>query len=86
MKAVVVLPIRSSRHAWTLAKPSDPPSRVQEREVKLEIQSDGANGYHLVMSPAGCFTADSWHESIEDAKAAAAEAFGVPPDGWEQTK
>jgi UDP-N-acetylglucosamine 3-dehydrogenase len=30
----------------------------------------------------GCFTADTWHASVEDAKATAAEVFGVLPDGW----
>jgi hypothetical protein len=82
VKAVVVMPICGSGNAWKVAEPSDPPAGVQEREVVLEIQGDAANGYHLVMSPAGCFSADTWHESAEDAKAAAAEVFGVAPDGW----
>ena len=50
--------------------------------MTLEIQGDAKNGYHLVMSPEGCFTADTWHESVEDAKATAEEAFGVPPHEW----
>src|SRR5437773_6015756 len=33
-------------------------ARVQKREVALEIQGNAANDYHLVMSPAGCFTAE----------------------------
>ena len=82
MKAIVVVPIRGSGNAWKVAEPSDPPARVQEREVVLEIQGDATNGFHLVMSPAGCFTADTWHESVEDAKAAATEVFGVASDGW----
>ena len=82
VKAIVVVPIRGSGNAWSVAGPSDPPSRVQDREVVLEIQGDGANGYHLVMSPAGCFTADTWHESIADAKETAAEAFGVSANSW----
>jgi len=85
VKAVVVIPIRGSGTAWKVAEPSDPPARVQQRVVTLEIQGDGENGYHLVMSPAGCFTADTWHESVEDAKATAAEVFDVPPDGWTET-
>ncbi|MBN9523656.1 hypothetical protein J0H58_34950 [bacterium] len=82
MKAVVVVPIRGSGNSWKVAEPSDPPASVREREVVLEIQGDATNGYHLVMTPAGCFTADMWHESVEDAKAAAAEMFSVAPDGW----
>ena len=82
MKAVIVVPIRGSRNAWKVAGPSDPPDRIQDRVVALEIQGDGANGYHLVMSPAGCFTADTWHESVADAKETATEVFGVHPDAW----
>ena len=64
MKTVVVVQICGSGDACKVAGSSDLPERIQERVVALEIQGDGANGYHLVMSPAGCFTADSWHESI----------------------
>ncbi len=82
MKVVVVAPIRGSGNAWKVAEPSDPPASVLERVVTLEIQGNIADGYHLVMSPAGCFTADTWHESVKDAKDTAAEVFGVLPDEW----
>jgi hypothetical protein len=82
VKTVVVVQICGSGDAWKVAGSSDPPERVQERVVTLEIQGDGASGYHLVMSPAGCFTADSWHESISGAKETAAEVFGVASDAW----
>ena len=82
MKAVVVVPIRGLGNAWKVAEPSDPPARVEDRVVTLEIQGNAADGYHLVMSPADCFTADTWHESVEDAKASAAEVFGVPSHEW----
>ncbi len=82
MKTVVVVPIRGQGNAWKVAEPSDPPARVQDRVVTLEIQGNAAEGYHLVMSPAGCFTADTWHASVEDAKATAAKLFGVPPQEW----
>ena len=82
MKAVVVVPILGSGNAWGVAGPTDPPERVRDRAVTLQIEGDGVSGYHLVMSPAGCFTADTWHESIADAKAAAAEVFGVTANAW----
>lgn len=82
MKAFVVVPICGSDNIWKVGEPSDPPATVKERLVALEIQGDAQNGYHLVMSPEGCFTSDTWHESIADAKATAAELFNVPPDGW----
>ncbi len=80
MKANVVVPICGSGNAWKVGEPSDP--RASERPVTLEIQGNAQNGYHLVMSPEGCFTADTWHESIADAKATAEEIFNVPTDGW----
>lgn len=81
MKAVVVVPIRGSGNAWKVAEPSDPAEQVQERMVVLEIQGS-TNDFHLVMSPTGCFTADTWHESIADANETATEVFGVAPDAW----
>ena len=56
MKAVDVVPISGWGNAWKVAGPEDPPAKVQDRVVTLEIQGDGASGYHLVMSPEGCFT------------------------------
>ena len=82
VKAIVMVPIRGSGSAWKVAEASDPPNRVQRREVALEIQGNAANGYHLVVSPAGCFTADYWYETVTEAKESAAEIFGIAPDGW----
>ena len=83
MKAVVEVLIRGYGNRWKPAEPSDAgASHLQRRVVALEIDGDGKSGYHLVMSPEGCFTADTWHETIEDAKDTAFRIFGVPPDGW----
>jgi hypothetical protein len=82
MKAIVVVPIRGTSNAWKVAMPSDPAATVQEREVTLEIQGNARDGYHLLMTPTGCFTADTWHETVEDAKDTAHRVFAVPPDGW----
>ena len=83
MKAVAVVPIRGSANAWQVAGPADPAATVQERAVTLEILGNAQDGYHLVMSPAGCFTADTWHQTVEEAKDTAHRVFGVPPAGWE---
>ncbi len=85
MRAVVVVSIRGFANVWKVAESSDPPAKVQERTVELEIQGNEAEGYHLIMSPDGCFTADTWHESVEDAKDTAKEAFGVGLDEWTPT-
>jgi hypothetical protein len=82
MKAVVVVPIHGISNSWKVAEPSDPSAQVQEREVALEIWGNPRDGYHLLMSPKGCFTADSWHGTVEEAKHVAHRLFGVLPDGW----
>ena len=82
MKAVAVVPIRGTSNAWKVAEPFVPPAQVHERKVTLEIWGNPRDGYHLLMSPAGCFTADTWHETVEDAKDTAQRLFGVPPEGW----
>ena len=82
MKAVAVVPPRSGRNWWRGSRQSDPPGSARDGVVALEIQGNDRDGFHLVMTPDGCFTADTWHESVEDAKEAAREAFGVPLDGW----
>ena len=80
MKANAVVPISGTYNAWKVAEPPDPTSSVQERAVALEIQGDAKTGYHLIMSPSGCFTADSWHETIEDAMDSALRVFDVLPE------
>jgi hypothetical protein len=82
MKTVAVVPVRGTSNAWKVAEPSDPPAPVHEREVALEIQGNPRDGYHLLMSPTGYFTADTWHQTVEDAKDAAHRWFGVPPEAW----
>jgi len=82
MKANAMALISGTCNAWKVAEPSDPASTVQERLVALEIQGDAKNGYHLIMSPSGCFTADSRHETIADAIDSARRLFGVRSDAW----
>src|SRR4051794_29567181 len=84
LKADAEVLIRGYGNAWKVAEPSDTGPLVQRRKVELEIQGGGKDGYPLVMSPEGCFTADTWHEMVEDAKDTAFEVFGVPNDGWRQ--
>lgn len=82
IKAVAVVPIRGYSNIWRVAEPSDTGDITQNRVVNLEIQGDGNDGFHLIMSPDGCFTADTWHETLEDAKDTVYRIFGVPADGW----
>lgn len=82
MRASAVTPISGIGNSWKVAEPSDPPSSIGERPVSPAIEGDEKIGYHLIISPEGCFTADTWHESIADAKATARAQFGVAIDGW----
>lgn len=84
MKTVAEILIRGYGNSWKVAEPSDTgTSHLQQRTVALEIRGDAKDGYHLVMSPEGYFTAETWHPSVEDAKETAFRIFGVPLDGWD---
>lgn len=65
---------------WKIAESSDPIENVRDVEVLLEIQGDTKDGYHLVMSPAGGFTADYWYASKQEALTSAFALFGVSSD------
>ncbi|MCU7797068.1 MAG: hypothetical protein KZQ75_08060 [Candidatus Thiodiazotropha sp. (ex Myrtea spinifera)] len=53
-------------------------------EIELEIQGSRRNGYHLVMSPEGFFTADYWYQTKDEAIDSALELFGVSEIQWEK--
>lgn len=78
--ASVRIAISGGRDAWKIAEPNDP--QVLERDVRLEIQGDDRGGYHLVLTPEGCFTADTWHETLAEAIEEAANRFGVLKSAW----
>src|ERR1017187_6943834 len=71
-----------SHDAWKVAAATDPTERIREVDIRLEIQGDDGSGYHLVMTPDGCFTADNWYRSKREALEAASEMFGTLIDGW----
>ncbi|MCH9656024.1 MAG: hypothetical protein K0U86_18955 [Planctomycetes bacterium] len=74
--------IYGTSQAWRLSFQADQTEVFKECEVSLEIQGDRRNGYHLVMSPSGFFTADSWHETRQDALEKANELFGIKFEEW----
>jgi len=71
-----------SANSWRVADATDPADQITVLDVELEMQGDEQSGYILPMSPAGCFTADSWHASKEDALDAAEELFGARAGSW----
>ena len=77
--------IWGTTNCWSLSPGPESRDPGQECIVSLEIEGDRQNGYHLVMSPAGFFTADYWYETREDALNEAEELFGVRPDEWTES-
>jgi hypothetical protein len=71
-----------TRDCWSLAPDGRAQADGVETVVLLEIQGDNHDGYHLVMSPAGFFTADSHHKTLDDALDAGSDLFGVARDHW----
>ena len=72
------------KHGWSLSSDSGYRGPGKECEIKLEIQGDDKNGYHLIMSPDGFFTADTWCETLEAAIRDGQELFGLAHQDWKQ--
>jgi hypothetical protein len=85
ISAKCVAPICGSGDLWKVAEPSDS-GPIAQRAVSLTIEGDERGGYHLVMSPEGCFTADTWHASKSDALESAEQLFGIPHSAWRSTE
>lgn len=85
LRATTRCKILDTSGGWRVGGSRDKDSELEERYIELEIHGDGHSGYHLVMSPAGRCTADTWHESVRDALLEARERFSVEPDEWRET-
>jgi hypothetical protein len=58
------------------------PNPVREVDLDFAIESVGAVFLLLVESRDGCVSADTWHETIDDARGQAAAQYGVPREAW----
>jgi hypothetical protein len=66
---------------WSAADPDD--LNAAELEFNFFVTSDGGSNYLLVYRSVDArYSADTWHETIEDAMACANEAFGIEFDEW----
>ena len=74
--------IWGTKNAWSLAPVTESNGPGQKCEVELEIQGNEKEGFHLVMSPAGFFTADYWYETKREALDSARELFGTTESEW----
>ena len=70
------------QNSWNLAPSHRNKGPSQECEVGLEIQGDADSGFHLIMSPDGFFTTDSWHATKDEALETAERLFGVGRNNW----
>jgi hypothetical protein len=65
-------------------KPLPVPIRELPFDFVIEETIDGG-GYLLeYQSHSGELYGDTWHETLEDAKAQAQQYFGVPVDAWQE--
>ena len=66
---------------WRAADPDDPDGKVLP--FRLEITDDGGGHFLFIYeSLDGVFCADTWHESLEEAFAAAQDNFGITRSEW----
>lgn len=82
IKAQKTVTIWGHSNAWSLEPETGKSTPSTQSVTELEIQGDDQNGYNLVMSPEGFFTADYWYESLQEAKESAKELFGVTEREW----
>lgn len=60
------------------------PLPVRQLNMSFEITDDGGTSFLLlVASEDHSVYGDTWHASIEDAKAAAESYFGIRPEEWQ---
>ena len=77
--------IFGTANSWGLTPQPGYASEGRDCAIGLEIQGDPKSGYHLVMAPEGFFTADSWHQSLDEALASARELFDVTASEWTES-
>jgi hypothetical protein len=60
-----------------------PPTPARTIELTLTIDDDGGSGFLLIFhSPDNSVRGDTWHRTIEEAREAARDSFGVPFEAW----
>lgn len=74
--------IFGTANSWSLTAHAGYAPEGRECGVNLKIAGDAKNGYHLVISPDGFFTADNWYQTLDEALASALELFDVAADNW----
>jgi len=68
--------------AWTLEPGPEQHGPGTVVSIDLRIVGEEGSGFHLIASPTGFFTADTWHLTLQEALAEALEEFGVDEHQW----
>ena len=78
--------VGGEQHSGWLPEAAATPLPTPARDVafNLEIQFDGSGYLLCYASEAGDLYGDTWHQTLDDAEAQAAEWFGVEPDQWQE--
>ena len=74
--------IYGTTNSWSLSPLEGHSAEGRECELELAIEGDDKQGYHLIMSPTGFFTADYWYATQDEAVSSASELFGVSSKHW----
>ncbi len=66
---------------WSAADPDD--LSATEVEFTFRITSDGNANYLLLYESSDKrYSADTWHETVDEAMVVARQSFGIEPDEW----
>ncbi len=73
---------KASHHIGTLVEST--PTSVRQLPVPacVEIAEEGGAFYLFHLDAEGVCFADTWHQTLDDAKRQAAFEFGIKPDEW----
>ncbi len=82
LTAKAIARIHGTTNSWSLSPHRGREEPTRECAVSLEIRGDERNGYHLIMCPAGFFTADSFYKTMHEALAAAEQLLGLQREDW----
>lgn len=78
--------ISGRKNAWRILSEDEVHEKYYTCKLELEIQGRPKQGYNLVMSPEGFFTADCWYETKQEAFDDAKSMFGISEDQWTKEK
>ena len=80
-----VVRVGGDQHSGWLPEGAATPLPTHARDVAfdIEIQFDGFGYFLCYASQAGDLYGDTWHETLEEAEAEAAEWFGVGREQWQ---